>query len=60
MGIVHKHDHRFCWDCDALGVVARSISQVITDRTLQLLGWRYLEPHGRMVCPECAQKRRSS
>jgi hypothetical protein len=56
-GIVHTHDRRICWDCGGIGIVAQSISLKITDRTLALLGWRYLEPGGRMICSECRRNR---
>jgi hypothetical protein len=57
-GIVHIHDRRACWDCQGLGIVHGSISIKITEKTLVALGWRFLEAGGRMVCSECAWKRR--
>lgn len=44
---------RSCWDCDGIGLVIGSVSRQVTDDTLRLLGWRFLEPGGRMVCPDC-------
>ncbi len=57
-GVFHVHDRRECWDCRGQGVVAYAISLRIVERVLVAIGWRFLEPNGRMVCPECAWKRR--
>ena len=59
-GISHIHDHRVCWDCGGTGMVARSVSQLSTDQVLHAIGWRYLEPHGRMICPDCRTRRREA
>jgi hypothetical protein len=56
--VFHVHDRRQCWDCGGLGIVARSVSLRVTEATLQALGWRFIEPNGRMLCPECRWKRR--
>jgi hypothetical protein len=56
--VVHYHDKRRCWDCGGEGVVAHSVSIHVTERALQAIGWRFLEQGGRMVCSECAWKRR--
>jgi hypothetical protein len=52
-GIAHTHDRRICWDCCGVGIVARSVSQKSTDKALKMIGWRYIEPKGRMGCPGC-------
>jgi hypothetical protein len=56
----HVHDRRSCWDCGGLGICPAAISIKNVERALVLLGWRFLEPNGRMVCPECAEKRRAA
>jgi hypothetical protein len=45
--------------CGGEGIVARAISIKIVERTLQSIGWRFLEPGGRMICPECRWRARS-
>ena len=56
-GVHWRHDERTCWDCNGIGLVANSVSLAITEKTLCLIGWRFLEPHGRMVCSSCAAVR---
>lgn len=58
-GVFHTHDRRVCWDCRGEGIVAGAVSLKIVERTLLLLGWRFLEPGGRMICPECRWARGS-
>jgi hypothetical protein len=57
-GIIYPHDSRSCWDCGGQGVASGATSRKIVDATLHMIGWRFLETGGRMVCPECAEKRR--
>jgi hypothetical protein len=58
-GVVHTHDRRICWHCGGQGIVAGAISLRIVERTLMMIGWRYVnEPGGRMICPECRAIRR--
>lgn len=58
LGIFHVHDSRTCWDCGGLGLVNGAISIKVVEGVLQRLGWRFLEPGGRMVCSDCAWDRR--
>jgi hypothetical protein len=58
-GIAHTHDRRVCWDCNGVGIVGGAVSLRIVERALILIGWRFLEHRGRMVCPQCAAKRRA-
>jgi len=60
MDAFHTHDRRICWDCGGVGIVARAISLRVVERTLGQLGWRFLEPQGRMVCSSCAWERRAA
>lgn len=58
VGVVHRHDRRECWDCGGLGIAAGAVSLRVTERALVAIGWRFLEPGGRMVCSDCAWARR--
>lgn len=56
----HVHNSRICWDCGGERIVANAISIKVVNRALAAIGWRQLETDGRMVCSECAWKRREA
>lgn len=56
-GVWHRHDKRTCWDCNEVGIAHKSVSLKLTEKVLCRIGWRFLEPDGRMICPECVFKR---
>lgn len=53
-GVVHTHNARVCWLCEVWGVVPGALGLKTTHRELARRGWRFLEPHGRAVCIDCA------
>jgi hypothetical protein len=60
----HRHchsrgDRRGCWDCHGQIRVASPCCLGMVEKVATMLGWRFLETEGRMVCPECATKRRA-
>lgn len=56
----HVHNSRICWDCGREAIVPNAISIKVANAGLISIGWQELEPHGRMVCFECARKRREA
>jgi hypothetical protein len=50
---IYPNSFRWCWRCNTREIVAGSTSRALTDLTLQRLGWRFMEPGGRMLCQAC-------
>ena len=54
----HRHsnsrgNHRTCWSCQGKIEVSAPCCLGMVEHVALMLGWRFIEPEGRMLCPDC-------